>query len=1221
MIVQRKESSTEDPETSHCRDKKCSGTKMKTTAGNRRTIVYKVGSGFFASFRQRAMSIGAAMLAFSGIVATSGVAQDRSVIQRGDAVVTGFAGTVAPTDTPKDAHPLDYTFIDLKGLTAQIFDLSNLGSGPSGQLADAPVKFKATAGQIGHVFGIAFEGDGVRATPNIYLSASSLFGLQLVKPQGGETRRILAGEPGAKFMAGQFGPDRGGPGSIYKVDGRTGQISLFANVQHNGRANSAPGLGNMAYDSRTKQLFVSNLETGMIHRLTMDGRERDVFDHGRDGRRRAGLAPVDYDPSLRVGIESPLFNTEETSTWGFAPKARMTFGLAIQNKRLYYSVAEGPQIWSVGIDDEGDFAKDARLELSVNDTPAAQVVTAIQFDGSGLMYLSQRGEFTGSYDYQLFAKPQQSVVLRYSWDEQKRQWVDVPEEYAIGLAPEHRATVGGIALNYGYDRNGRINYGACRQTLWTTGEYLRSGEDLKRVATGGPAIVHGLQGNYKSKVRPDNEPPFESWFVDYDGRFDDAEINGHIGNVGIFNPCEGSVGVERAAAAMLIPAVVPGEPNILIEKLCFTTGHGGRVRCVITVRNTGGAVPIEDIVFIEDTRVLYGPWANRPVIISEFREDRPGWLCTPAGGIEFNCRLSAADLMPGAFRSIEVWVDTRDLILNGNYGFRNCAILRHPNGSGRACYNGGTDIVVEKTGPLSCKPNGKCRYGLTITNNGDEPFNSGVLLTDQMTIGGAPLNAPITSIAPPLGCSPDPTQVPFACVANVSLAPGASQTTWIEIQIPPGTDGQIVQNCFGASDPWLVSNNDYFGNLFRRTKHGPKGEHGHYSCVRTPIDWPEQPKDQGTYIPVPPGGGTYTPNDPVCWDGKIPTRGGRCVCPGNTYWNVETASCRPPNRGCYDPSRTMPNDQCCPIGTRWDGETRSCRPKIQRGCIDPSRQMPNDGCCPVGTRYNWETKSCRPPVQTCEGGRPPLPNGLCACPSGTRWDPYTRSCGKRGDETGGKCPDGSPKRWGGQCRCPEGTVWNIATQSCFVRETPRCQPPAVFNPATKTCDKVVVPRCPLNQPFYNAQTKRCERRGGDDQPGCKPGQVMTNGQCTTPPKPGTDCKPGQVTINGQCTTPPKPSADCKPGFTKTTSGACLPNSVAQRCLEGEVKQRDGSCKPLLAKPTAKVETKTPPKRKPDRVQVPKKIDPAPKRTLPNKPVISKQPVTKRVPGPLKKQPS
>jgi hypothetical protein len=1098
------------------------------------TLQHKIKSRLL----KRLMAAGAVVLAALGASASGAVAQTGGIIQRGDAVVTAFAGTVPPANPPADVHPLDRTFIDLQGLTAQIFDLSNLGGGPAGQLADAPVKFRAKAGEIGHVFGIAFEGDGVRATPNIYLSASSLYGLQLVKQEGGEMRRLINGEPGATFMPGQFGPGRGGPGSIYRVDGRTGQITLFATVQFEGRSNSAPGLGNLAYDARTKQIFATDLETGMIHRFTMDGRERDIFDHGTDGRRRAGLAAVPYSQAGRVGINNPAFNAEDTATWGFAPKARMTFALAVQGKRLYYSVAEGPQIWSVSIDDEGDFGKDARLEIDVKDTPASQAVTAIQFDGAGMMYIAQRGEFTGSYDYQLFAKPQMSVVLRYGWDEQQRRWAEAPDEYAIGFPPEHRGTVGGIALNYGYDRNGRINYGACRQTLWTTGEHLREGDNLKRVSTaGGPQIVHGLQGNYKSKVRPANEPPVETWFTDYDSRFEDPEINGHIGNVGIFNPCEGRI---EEAVALPIPVVVASEPNLVIEKRCYATGYGGRVRCLITVRNTGGSLPVEDIVIIEDTRVLNGPWAGRPVVIAEFREDRAGWLCTPAGGAEFNCRLAASELAPGTFRVIEVWVDTRDLFINGNYGFRNCVVLRHPNGSGRVCDDGGTDIIVQKTGPVICQPGGLCRYGLTITNNSDDPYAGDLLLSDQMTNGGVPITAPIASISPPLGCAPDPVQVPFTCIANVSLAPGESRTTWIEVQIPPGSEGWVIENCFGATDTWVVSDNTLRSKLFSFVKLGPKVGTGYYSCVRTRIPWPTQPSVP--YIPAPPGSSGYIPPDPVCWNGQPPLPGGRCACPVNTRWDPELYACKsPPERGCYDPVRSMPNGQCCPWGSRWDSETWSCRRPPPQGCYDPARRTPTGECCPTGTRYDYETRSCRPPRQTCTNGEPPLPNGLCGCPRGTRWDPVTRQCGKPGDQTGGRCPDGSPKMWGGRCPCPEGSVWNIATQSCYQRPQ-TCPPGTAFNPRTQRCERIITdnpPRCPLNAPVYNPETKRCERPGGGQK--CPDGQVMINGRCQ--PVQTENCPQGQSRVNGRCTSTGEQPRQCPEGQTRQANGQCSSGPV------------------------------------------------------------------------------
>ena len=59
----------------------------------------------------------------------------------------------------------------------------------------------------------------------------------------------------------------------------------FANVTLNGRPNTGAALGNIAYDRWNKQLFVSDLETGMIHRIRpSDGADLGFYDHGVQGR-------------------------------------------------------------------------------------------------------------------------------------------------------------------------------------------------------------------------------------------------------------------------------------------------------------------------------------------------------------------------------------------------------------------------------------------------------------------------------------------------------------------------------------------------------------------------------------------------------------------------------------------------------------------------------------------------------------------------------------------------------------------------------------------------------------------------------------------------------------------------------------------------------------------------------------------------------------------------
>ena len=81
------------------------------------------------------------------------------------------------------------------------------------------------------------------AAPNIYLAATSAFGLNIVaRGRDGQPERRKKGGPGAGWMKGQFGLDlQGGPGSIYKIDGRTGAVSLFANVTLDGVPNPGPG--------------------------------------------------------------------------------------------------------------------------------------------------------------------------------------------------------------------------------------------------------------------------------------------------------------------------------------------------------------------------------------------------------------------------------------------------------------------------------------------------------------------------------------------------------------------------------------------------------------------------------------------------------------------------------------------------------------------------------------------------------------------------------------------------------------------------------------------------------------------------------------------------------------------------------------------------------------------------------------------------------------------
>ncbi len=264
-------------------------------------------------------------------------AQD-SVLGRGDAVVTGFSG-IKPSNVPlkPGANPLDEFFIDQNGPSAQILSLAVPGGAPSGQLISTPAKLQLKASQIGQVFATALDDGQGAKVPSIYLGATSAYGLNIVTPDAdgdGWPERVKSGQPGADWMAGQFGTDlTGGPGSIYKVDGQTGAVSLFATLPDN----SGPGVGDIVFDKATRQFFASDLDRGLIYRLGNGGEVIDSFDHGLDGRPAKGLAPVP-DNGKQAEIGNAAFNSENPESWGYTQEERRVHGLAVQDGRLYYAV-------------------------------------------------------------------------------------------------------------------------------------------------------------------------------------------------------------------------------------------------------------------------------------------------------------------------------------------------------------------------------------------------------------------------------------------------------------------------------------------------------------------------------------------------------------------------------------------------------------------------------------------------------------------------------------------------------------------------------------------------------------------------------------------------------------------------------------------------------------------------------------------------------------------
>lgn len=450
----------------------------------------------------------------------------------GSAAVSGFSGVAARAGA-SDASGL---YIDPEGISIRVFDLRDLGGPADGRLVTPPKLASIPVGSVGQVFGLAID---TATPPNLYASATSLYGLPIVGPNG---ERLHAGAPGARFMDGLYGPAAagGGPGAIWKVDGASGAVSLFASTSPD---NAGPALGGLAFDAKTRTLYAADRETGLVHAFDPSGHEIGRYDHGVTGRTAAGLSPVAFDPAGRMDVASPAFSPDQPATWGLTRRERLIFGLGVDGDRLYYAVADGLQVWSVAIGANGALGADARLELAVPPGDGPTEISKIVFDARGTMILAERPAPIGAFDFGWMAQEGTGRVLRYApADPPATGWRPAFGEYAIGFPLTYRNGNGGVAIGPTPGFDGRFDPGSCGGTLWTTGERLRLSSDpatAEALKAKGAEDVDGLQGNAVAALRPVNEPPWASWFVDFDDRFGDPNARGHMGDVAMPLACSG----------------------------------------------------------------------------------------------------------------------------------------------------------------------------------------------------------------------------------------------------------------------------------------------------------------------------------------------------------------------------------------------------------------------------------------------------------------------------------------------------------------------------------------------------------------------------------------------------------------------------------------------------------------------------------------------------------
>jgi len=233
---------------------------------------------------------------------SGGTRADDNALHPGDIATSGFAGvTLQVAGLPPGVDPATKTVIDPDGVTLQILDASRIQQPVKDQQIALPVRKAFKAKEIGHVFGLVFDNmpPDMRGSPGLYAAATSAFGLQIMGPDkdnDGKPDRLVTGAPGAKFMDGLFGPATGG-GAIWKIDAWTGTLKLYANIA----TNTGQGIGGIAFDPVSRSIYVSDLDTGLIHQFVGNTATHVAqFDHGLNGRPMAGqdAIPDDADASV-----------------------------------------------------------------------------------------------------------------------------------------------------------------------------------------------------------------------------------------------------------------------------------------------------------------------------------------------------------------------------------------------------------------------------------------------------------------------------------------------------------------------------------------------------------------------------------------------------------------------------------------------------------------------------------------------------------------------------------------------------------------------------------------------------------------------------------------------------------------------------------------------------------------------------------------------------------
>jgi hypothetical protein len=274
-----------------------------------------------------------------------------------------------------------------------------------------------TVANLGDVFGATLDGQG-----NIYVAA---------------TRSYSSANVGG--LTGVTGTANQRAGQIYKIANSSGVPTPFVQLPNDGN-----GIGNIYYDCEFNSLYATDFFDGLIYRINAAGTQQSKWDHG------ANLPSATDAAGNPLGNRPPILGNDGTTS--YAALGRRPWAVTVYKNRLWYSIWNDDQgrktgnpneIWSVGLDVNGDAMAPARLEISV---PAlapkySNPVSDMAFGPLGTLMLAER-----SMGGNNSPSAHQSRALEYSFN--GAAWVLTnPAAYKIGFGAGTNSA-GGVAFDF-----------------------------------------------------------------------------------------------------------------------------------------------------------------------------------------------------------------------------------------------------------------------------------------------------------------------------------------------------------------------------------------------------------------------------------------------------------------------------------------------------------------------------------------------------------------------------------------------------------------------------------------------------------------------------------------------------------------------------------------------------------------------------------------------------